>query len=105
MNANLLLALAVCFPHIAANAQTSGETRKNLIGSASASCIQTQRDAQANRNVDSITLQKYCNCVGNYLADTLTNKLVAEIEDGKRKLPGNLMELAGNYCRQNYATY
>lgn len=105
MNANFLLPLFMCCLQIAANAQTNGRIRENLIASAAASCAKTQREAQANRNVEPITLQKYCNCVGNYFADILTNNMVAELEDGKRKLPGNMMELAGKYCRQNYATH
>ena len=90
-----------------ANAELTGEARRNFIDSSLQACYNNQRQSSINSNVPDETIYKYCRCVAIYTANALTNQVVAEVEAGKRQLTeiANLSQLTGKYCSHNYKKY
>jgi len=82
-----------------AEAQTTGQARKNLITGFGASCFQVQRALPSNAAADSARLHNYCDCAATYLADVMNNEYVAAFERGAVKLSIDTMRMAGAYCR------
>ena len=96
------LILALLLAHTQASAQLSGGIRTAFIDSARNSCFATQRKLTANASASEGVLKRYCNCNAQYMADSLSNELVMEIEKGKARLPVQLPELSGKYCGNNF---
>ena len=76
-----------------AEAQTTGQIRKNLITGINASCLQ-----RSVANVPPAAQRRYCDCTATYLADVWSNQLVFEVERGETKPPMDTIRMAGEYC-------
>ena len=86
---------------INANAQLTGAIRNNFLDAQVKSCFKSQRSASVNTGIEDKVLIRYCNCTGKYVADILNNQFLIEIENGTRKIEGNIIELSGRYCKNN----
>lgn len=90
----LLITSTNCF------AQLTGEIRKNFINSTLQSCYNNQRSSKINEKISDQSIYDYCKCIAVYTSDLYTNKILSDIESGKRSISGisEIANLAGNYC-------
>ncbi len=95
----LLLSFGECF------AQLKGTMRASFMAGAEQSCFATQRAASVNAAATDGILKRYCKCQATYLADSLNNELAIEIFEGRIKMNPSLVEIATNYCRNNFMKY
>ncbi len=103
----LLITLGVIGLVSLAQAQLSGDIRKNFLASGYDSCYKAQKANPDNKNTPDKTMSQYCKCIATNTADGLNNDLVSAIEKGKQPATAltQVAQLAAKYCSQNYAKY
>ncbi len=102
---NLISIFVVCLVTVSANAQLSGKIKENFLDSFTQSCYNTQRSASINKSATDKSLYQYCKCNAHYLANLMNNKLAKSIEDGEQQFNASLLQMASNYCMNNYSKY
>ena len=90
-----------------AQAQLSGDLRKNFIASFYESCYKGQKLNPDNKSTPDKKIAQYCKCTSINTADALTNDLVSAVENGKQPATAiaKLAQISASYCMQNYSKY
>lgn len=90
-----------------AQAQLSGDIRKNFIASSYDSCYRGQKSSPDNKNTPDKTIAQFCRCSSINVADGLTNELVSAIEKGQQPATAitPIAQLAAKFCMANYSKY
>jgi hypothetical protein len=79
-------------------AQLTGEIRNNFKRAFDDSCYSSQRQASENISLSNADLQKFCGCSSEYIANQMSNSLVASIERGEQQFNPALRDLATKFC-------
>jgi hypothetical protein len=83
----LFLSVAYIFS-LPAQAQLTGETRKDYIEQTVKSCYSAQRNAAQNKDYSDKVLTNYCTCYATHIADAFNEKIVLEFSNGTRPMSG-----------------
>jgi len=98
----LLMAILLFYIYTNSYAQLIGPPREDFILNANKSCFTSQRSNSTNKIATDKNLADYCTCYSKYLADTITNKLLEDIEKSTRPLSDLTwaIPLAAQYCKK-----
>lgn len=92
-------------------AQLSDPIRRDFLNSAYGSCYGAQRTSSVNSMASDLDIQKYCVCTSVFLANSITNSMVAsnmaDVLNGSG-IPAFIAPFvgpAGRYCQVNYNSF
>jgi hypothetical protein len=96
----ILILIAASGLHIDVRSQLTGKVRDDFIKNTLQICFNSQRDDKRNSSVTDKVIFEYCKCYTVYIANSISNQIVAEVEGGQRPLSAisNVIPLAGKYC-------
>jgi len=96
----ILIVSALISTHVFA--QLTGAVRTNFSEAFMQSCFNTQKSLAENRGLSEQVMFRYCKCMANYVADSMSNSLVRSIENGDQRMNPEIMQLSSKYCAKNY---
>lgn len=94
----LILTLLMLLIMSNSRAQLTGEIRGNFVRAFNDSCYSSQRQASENNSLSDVDLKKFCGCSSEYIANQMSNSLVASIEKGEQQFNPALRDLATKFC-------
>ena len=90
-----------------AEAQLTGVYRASFLNEYFERCYLLQRSSSENAAFPDKVIEQYCRCLGNYVADSISNSVVKDIEDGNISIDvmSSASRMASKYCGKNYQKY